>query len=111
MSGQVFAAFRDIVRRIPPGKVATYGQIARLAGRPRCARTVGYALADCRDASVPCHRVVDRTGGTKAAFDTHGPGTQRALLEAEGVVFRSDGTVDLERCQWNPLTEAERQAM
>ena len=96
----VFAAFYAVVRQIPPGKAATYGQIARLAGMPRCARTVGYAMAACRDPSVPCHRVVDRFGGTKAAFDTHAPGTQRALLEAEGVVFRPDGTVDLEQCQW-----------
>ena len=82
MSGHVFACFRDIVRQIPPGKVATYGQIARLAGMPRCARTVG------------------RFGGTKAVFDICAPGTQRALLEAEGVAFRPDGTVDLERCRW-----------
>ncbi|MCI8818704.1 MAG: cysteine methyltransferase [Oscillibacter sp.] len=102
MSGPVFAVFRDIVRRIPPGKVATYGQIACLAGMPRCARTVGYAMAGCQDASVPCHRVVDRLGGTKAVFDVHAPGTQRALLEAEGVLFRPDGMVDLERCQWRP---------
>ncbi len=100
MSGRVFAAFCDVVRRIPAGRVATYGQIARLAGMPRCARTVGYAMAACQDPSVPCHRVVDRFGGTKAAFDTYGPGTQRALLEAEGVSFRPDGTVDLARCQW-----------
>ena len=103
MSGGTFARFRDIVRRIPAGKVATYGQIARLAGMPRCARTVGYAMAGCQDPAVPCHRVVDRFGGTKAAFDTWAPGTQRALLEAEGVVFRPDGTVDLETCQWDPL--------
>ena len=64
--------------------------------------TVGYAMAANRDPSVPCHRVVDRFGGTKACFDTHSPGTQRALLEAEGVLFRLDGTVDLERCQWEP---------
>ena len=87
MSGPVFAAFYAVVRRIPAGKVATYGQIARLAGMPRCARTVGYAMAACTDPSVPCHRVVDRLGGTKAAFDTLAPGTQRALLEAEGVIF------------------------
>lgn len=102
MGGGVFAAFYDVVRRIPTGKAATYGQVARLAGMPRCARTVGYAMAACRDDSVPCHRVVDRFGGTKAAFDIHGPGTQRALLEAEGVLFRPDGTVDLERCRWEP---------
>ena len=102
MSGGTFAAFLDIMRRIPAGKVATYGQIARLAGMPRGARMVGYAMAGCREPEVPCHRVVDRFGGIKAAFDAYGPGTQRALLEAEGAVFRPDGTVDLERCGWEP---------
>lgn len=102
MSSGVFSRFYTIVRQIPPGKVATYGQIARLAGMPRCARTVGYAMAGCTDPSVPCHRVVDRFGGTKACFDTFAPGTQRALLEAEGVTFRLDGTVDLARCLWAP---------
>ena len=102
MSGPVFSAFCDIVRQIPAGKVATYGQVARLAGMPRCARTVGYAMAGCTDTSVPCHRVVDRFGGTKACFDTFAPGTQRVMLEAEGVLFRPDGTVDLAHCQWKP---------
>ena len=102
MSGRVFEAFYQVVRAIPSGKVATYGQIARLAGMPRCARTVGYAMAGCTDPSVPCHRVVDRFGGTKVCFDTFAPGTQRAMLEAEGVLFRLDGTVDLAHCQWEP---------
>ena len=92
-----------ICSRIPKGRVATYGQIAHLAGRPRCARAVGCAMAGCQDPSVPCHRVVDRLGGTKAAFDLYAPGTQRALLEAEGAAFRPDGTVDLALCQWDPL--------
>ena len=102
MSGTVFGAFYDVVRRIPAGSVSTYGQVARLAGMPRSARLVGYAMASCQDPTVPCHRVVDRFGGTKAAFDTFAPGTQRALLEAEGVPFRPDGTVDLEQCLWTP---------
>ena len=102
MSGWVFAAFYEVVRQIPAGKVATYGQVARLAGMPRCARIVGYAMAGCKEPQIPCHRVVDRFGGTKACFDTFAPGTQRALLEAEGVVFRLDGTVDLEQSLWNP---------
>ena len=102
MSGAIFGALCDVVRQIPAGTVATYGQIARLAGMPRCARLVGYAMAACSDPAVPCHRVVDRFGGTKAAFDRLAPGTQRALLEAEGVPFRPDGTVDLGRCQWDP---------
>ena len=62
MSGFIFQCFYDIVRHIPAGTVATYGQVARLAGMPRCARTVGYAMAANRDPSVPCHRVVDRFG-------------------------------------------------
>ena len=102
MSGAVFAAFYGIVRRIPAGKVATYGQVARLAGMPRCARTVGYAMAGCTDPTVPCHRVVDRFGGTKACFDIFAPGTQRALLEAEGVVFTPEGRVDLDTSPWIP---------
>lgn len=100
MSGLIFEIFYAVVRQIPPGRVATYGQIARLSGMPRCARTVGYAMAGCKDPSIPCHRVVDRFGGTKACFDTYAPGTQRALLEAEGIPFRSDGTVDLEQYLW-----------
>ena len=102
MSGTVFGAFYDVVRRIPAGSVSTYGQVARLAGMPRSARLVGYAMASCQDPTVPCHRVVDRFGVTKAAFDTVAPGTQRALLEAEGVACRLDGTVDLEQCLWTP---------
>ena len=105
MSGTVFAAFCNIVRRVPAGKVATYGQVARLAGMPRCARTVGYAMAGCTDPTVPCHRVVDRFGGTKPCFDTFAPGTQRALLEAEGVVFTPEGRVDLSTCLWTPFEE------
>ena len=102
MSSGAFSAFYDIVRQIPPGRIATYGQIARLAGMPRCARTVGYAMASCKDPSVPCHRVVDRFGGTKRCFDVYVPGTQRSLPESEGVSFRPDGTADLEQHLWCP---------
>ncbi len=103
MSGAVFSKIYAVTRRIPKGKVATYGQIALLAGIPRGARIVGYAMASCPAGSgVPCHRVVDRLGRTKPAFDTYAPGTQRILLEREGVLFREDGTVDLSRCRWMP---------
>ena len=95
-----FERIYAITRQIPRGKVATYGQLARLAGAPRSARAAGYAMAACSDPAVPCHRVVDRFGGTKAAFDAYAPGTQRALLEAEGVGFLPDGRVDLARYQW-----------
>ena len=98
-----FEEIWNIVCQIPPGKVATYGQIARMTGRPRGARLVGYAMAACpADSDVPCHRVVDRFGGTKKAFNEHMPDGQRFLLETEGVVFRPDGTVDMDRCAWRP---------
>jgi methylated-DNA-protein-cysteine methyltransferase-like protein len=62
VSGTVFGAFYDVVRRIPAGSVSTYGQVARLAGMPRSARLVGYAMASCQDPTVPCHRVVGADG-------------------------------------------------
>ena len=99
-NGHFFERIYGIARQIPRGTVATYGQLARLANAPRAARAVGYAMAACSDPTVPCHRVVDRFGGTKQAFDTYTPGTQRALLEAEGVGFLSNGCVDLARYQW-----------
>ncbi len=89
-----------LVRQIPVGKVASYGTLALLLGSPRSARAVGTALSRCSDPTLPCHRVVDRLGGTKAAFDDYAPGTQRAMLEAEGVSFLPDGRVDMERCGW-----------
>lgn len=98
-----FQSIWNVVRQIPAGKVATYGQIARMVGKPRGARLVGYAMAACPESSdVPCHRVVDRFGGTKAAFNTYIANGQRFLLEAEGVGFRPDGTVDMEQYQWQP---------
>ena len=96
-----FAAVYAIVRQIPPGRVATYGQLARLCGAPRAARMVGYAMSACPAGSgVPCHRVVDRLGGTKKAFDDFAPDTQRHMLEVEGVPFLPDGRVDLRACLW-----------
>ncbi len=91
-----------LVRQVPAGKVTTYGQLALLLGIPRGARAIGTCLSRCSDVAVPCHRVVDRNGGTKAAFDDYAPGTQRALLEAEGVCFLPDGRADLSRCIWQP---------
>ena len=96
-----FAAVYEIVRQIPPGKVATYGQIARLAGNPRMARQVGWALhGNPEEGGIPCHRVVNRFGGCSSAFAFGGDDVQRALLEGEGVGFRTDGCVDLEEHLW-----------
>ena len=86
------------VKRIPKGKVATYGQIAALAGNLRWARVVGYALhVNPSQEEIPCHRVVNRHGETSGAFAFGGSDIQRQLLEAEGVTFTADGKVDLEK--------------
>ena len=89
------------VRSIPPGRAANYGQIARQVGNPRLSRVVGYAMRTAPD-GVPCHRVVNRLGGLCGAFEPCGAQTHRMLLEMEGVPFREDGTVDLQRCMWEP---------
>lgn len=95
----VFEQVYCIVRQIPPGRVASYGQIASLMGNPRLSRVVGYAMHSA-PADVPCHRVVTRKGELCAAFEPFGKETHRLLLEGEDVPFRADGTVDLERCRW-----------
>ena len=74
------------VRRIPPGRVATYGAIAALAGRPRAARAVGNIMRDCRRADVPCHRVI-AAGGRLGGYGGS-EALKRSLLLAEGVQLR-----------------------
>jgi methylated-DNA-protein-cysteine methyltransferase-like protein len=91
-----------VTRRIPRGRVATYGQVARLAGLPGQARLVGYALAALPDGSdVPWHRVVNARGGISPRADAGWADAQRALLEAERVRFAGDA-LPLARYQWRP---------
>lgn len=93
-----FEKIYEVVKKIPAGRVATYGQVAMLAGNPRWARVVGYALHSNPDPeNIPCHRVVNRDGRTSKAFAFGGSDIQRELLEKEGVQFNSDGNVDLEK--------------
>lgn len=100
----VFDKIYEQVRRIPRGKVATYGQIAILAGNPRWARAVGYALHSNPDPDgIPCYRVVNRFGGLAPAFAFGGEERQAELLRADGVEVSPDGTVDLERFLWDGL--------
>ncbi|MCA9726166.1 MAG: MGMT family protein [Candidatus Eisenbacteria bacterium] len=93
----------EVVRKIPRGRVASYGQIAMLAGLGRGARQVGYALHALPTGSgVPWHRVIN----SKGEISLRGPGghdlTQRMLLEKEGVRFDQRGRVDLEEFAWDP---------
>ena len=86
------------MKSIPEGKVATYGQVALLAGNPRWARVVGYALhVNPEPGTIPCHRVVNREGRVAPGFAFGGEGVQRQLLESEGIVFETDGRIDLEK--------------
>lgn len=94
----------DVVRRIPEGRVATYGQVAHLAGLAGHARQAGYAMAALPDESdVPWHRVINARGEvSRRTGGSAGERIQRLLLEAEGVVFDTRGRVDLERFRWDP---------
>lgn len=111
MSGAISDAYSRIyavVRRIPEGRVATYGQVAALAGLPGHARQAGYALHASDDDDLPWHRVINGKGEVSRRSD---PGTeplQRLMLEEEGVVFDGRGRVDLKRFQWNPDARRSR---
>ena len=86
----------SVVGEIPEGRVASYGQIARLIGREKNARLVGKVLSMSEYyGDYPCHRVVNHAGRLAPGFLE-----QRSLLLAEGVVFREDGHVDMRACQW-----------
>ena len=101
------------IERIPEGRVATYGQIAALAGLARNARQVGYALAALPEGSdVPWQRVVNAKGevSLRSVEDFGRSGFQRHLLEEEGVVFDLAGRIDLERYGWNPRAKRTRTA-
>jgi methylated-DNA-protein-cysteine methyltransferase-like protein len=94
-----------VVRRIPRGRVATYGQVARLAGMPRQARQVGYALNRLpEDSGVPWHRVINARGEISARAIPDDGRLQRILLSAEGVRFNPAGRIALDRYLWNPAT-------
>ncbi len=95
-----FERIYAIVRRIPRGCVATYGQVAALAGNKRWARVVGFALHVNPDPEgIPCYRVVNREGKVSDAFAFGGVNRQIALLEADGIPC-ADGIVDLKKYQW-----------
>lgn len=103
-----------VVRQIPRGRVASYGQIAALLGHPRAARTVGWALAslaESHDQDVPWQRVINSQGRVSIRSLRHAADEQRALLEEEGVEFNAAGFVDWQRFGWQGLTPTEVAAL
>ncbi len=94
----VFEKIYQVVAKIPKGRVATYGQVAILAGNPRWARVVGYALHNNPNPQmIPCHRVVNRQGKVAPSYAFGGENRQRELLENEGITFNEDGKIDLKK--------------
>lgn len=96
-----FDKIYDVVKRIPKGRVASYGTVAAMAGNPRWSRVVGYALhVNPEPGTIPCHRVVTRNGEVSTAFAFGGENMQRLLLSEEGVEFLPDGRVDMKKHAW-----------
>ena len=96
-----YAVVYRLVAQIPMGKVATYGQIARLLGHPSAARAVGYALHALPTGSdIPWQRVINAAGRISSRCHPHAEAIQRALLEAEGVRFEVSGAVNLKIFRW-----------
>lgn len=91
----------DIVRRIPEGRVMTYGQLAELLGEGYTARTVGFVMHTA-DETVPWQRVINAQGACSTGRVILPPDKQQRLLEAEGVVFNERGRCDLGRYRWTP---------
>lgn len=89
----------SVVRRIPPGRVATYGDIAALAGRPRAWRAVGNIMRECHALDVPCHRVV-AFGGHLGGYGGNTT-LKRELLRAEGLIVIGRRIRDFARCRWS----------
>jgi methylated-DNA-protein-cysteine methyltransferase-like protein len=103
-----------VVKQIPPGRVASYGQIAGLLGHPRAARTVGWALASMsreQAAEVPWQRVINHAGRITISRADLSADLQRRLLEDEGIEFDAQGDVDMRRYRWEGLDWWEIEAL
>lgn len=99
------------VAKIPFGRVSTYGKIAELAGYPAAAREVGVALSrvtKVQAEALPCHRVVNKNGTLAPSYAFGGKEKQRAMLQAEGITFLSDGCINMARHVWPPEPGGEQ---
>lgn len=97
-----YEAVYRLVRKIPRGRVMTYGQIAVVLGHPRAARAVGYALRACEGKNVPWQRVINAQGRISDRAPVEGPLIQKVLLQAEGVQFDRTDACDLKKYRWEP---------
>ncbi len=104
MSAETHARIFDVVARIPEGRVATYGQVARLAGLGGHARLVGYALHAC-DRPVPWHRVINAKGEVSLRADSYAENLQHRLLADEGVAFDERGRIALDCFRWGDAND------
>lgn len=95
----------SIVKKIPYGKVTTYGHIAEVCGIKSSARTVGWALNGAKNSNLPCHRVVNRFGALTGKLHFGSPFIMEELLRSEGVEFDKNGNVLLEKYLWIPKTK------
>ncbi len=94
----VFQRIYEVVKRIPKGKVATYGQVALVAGNPRWSRVVGYALHCNPDPElIPCYRVVNREGRVSSAFAFGGENIQILMLKNDGIEFTDETHVNMKK--------------
>ena len=98
----IYQKIYKVVQKIPSGRVATYGQVAKLAGIPGQARQVGYALSSVNDNAVPWHRVVNASGEISSRSDSAYETLQRDLLEHEGIEFSEQGKVSFDLYRWEP---------
>jgi methylated-DNA-protein-cysteine methyltransferase related protein len=97
-----YEAVYRLARKIPRGRVMTYGQIATILGCPRAARAVGYAMRASGPHDVPWQRVINGKGQISAKTEVERPVLQKMLLESEGVKFDATETCDLKRYRWEP---------
>jgi methylated-DNA-protein-cysteine methyltransferase-like protein len=108
-SVEAYDLIYSIVSSIPRGRVATYGQVAEIAGLHRGARQVGFALRVLPDGSgVPWHRVVNARGEISPRGEPEGEYEQRLTLESEGIVFNAGGRLSLRRFRWDPDVDGWR---
>ena len=106
MSKEFFDQVYDVVKRIPYGKVTTYGAIAKYLGSAKSARTVGWAMNNSHKFNnIPAHRVVNRIGLLTGKHHFSGSNLMKQLLENEGLTIENDKIIDFKKCFWDPSKE------